>query len=159
MASLPMAWLLISGAVQSSKRMLVWKNSGTLFATTVKDSPSSFMAHWDYGRYLAMSGRERQGLNEIRIADSLISDHPRLVEELSLWVRKLDGCEAALPYFRREVQLEGEWPVGRSRLVFCLLELGRAEEASTVAHEGVARGLPAFAPLAKRADSLLHPPR
>jgi len=146
--------LLVAPAWRTLTRERVWRDTGTLLAATVRDAPDSYRAWWLLAHHLAEVGDTARATAMYREAAERPASDARFWEEFGQFVRVTTGCEAAVPIFRRGLAQSDSAVVARSRLYYCLLDVGALDEARAVAAEGVSLGDSAFVALMARADSL-----
>jgi protein O-mannosyl-transferase len=149
--------VVVLGAVRSSRRQPVWRNDETLFAQTVLDAPLSYRAQFFYGQLLFAQGRRAEGEHRLTLAIAL-NPTPSDVSPLNYLAtqyRDAGMCPQALPLYQRAIANDPARPDVRYGLAECLLALGRASDARTLAEEGLRRGdlEPLFRGLIVRSDS------
>jgi hypothetical protein len=143
--------VLIAGAVRSSLRQGIWRDNRTFFARMIQDAPGSYRAFSVYGSYLALEGDLDAAAREFQRSAELFPQDPKMLEEYGQVLRREHRCGEALPILGRALELDSSRPVARSRLYFCLMEVGDTTAAQAVASEGVRLGLATFEPLVRRA--------
>jgi hypothetical protein len=153
------AILLLAGVAWSAWRQPVWRDNATLFRQMTLDAPFSYRAHWGYGSILYTTGDKPQGLIHLQMAARLYSSDPTMLEDVGGRLADAGGCQYAEPLFRKALAVvpppNDAWSV-RTRLIFCLMDLNRFDEAAAEARAGEKEIIMAtqFRGLAKTADSM-----
>lgn len=148
---------LVAGVWRSATRNAFWHDSNSAFAQMAVDAPLNFKAHYAYGGQLFEEKRPREGEIEWRMAIALYPTYHGVYVDLAHRYRMAHLCDAALPLYRKAIELEPELPVVVVSIAACQLELARWHEARTTARVAIADGLykKAFRYIADRADSAL----
>ena len=133
-----LAMLLAGGIVRSSSRNLVWHDNPRLFRQTVLDVPTSYRAHWMLAEYLTDAGRTREGLDEMLLAVVLgRRNDPGLLSFAADRFRMANQCPRAMGMYRRALEIDPTLPELRFNASVCLLQLGKFEEAKSLARRGL----------------------
>ncbi|MFI5210260.1 MAG: tetratricopeptide repeat protein [Gemmatimonadales bacterium] len=153
------AFVLLAGVAWSAWRQPVWKDNATLFRQMTIDAPFSFRAHWGYGSILYTTGDKPKGLYHLQVAARLYPGDPTMLEDVGGRLADAGGCKFAEPIFRQALAAvpppTDAWSV-RTRLIFCLMDLNRFDDAAAEAREGERQivMVSQFRSLAKAADSM-----
>jgi hypothetical protein len=153
------AFILLAGAAWSAWRQPVWRDNATLFRRMTLDAPFSYRAHWGYGSILYTTGNKPEGLKHLQIAARLYPGDPTMLEDVGGRLADAGGCSYAEPIFRQALAAvpppSDVWSV-RTRLIWCLMDLSRFEDAAAEARMGekeIVMGTQ-FRSLARAADSM-----
>jgi hypothetical protein len=103
-----------------------------MWGQTVIDVPDSYRAHVALGSLLMRAGYEEAAINAYARSVELWDQVSGPMWQLAEWLRNLDRCEAAVPYYRRTVELSDFVPA-RASLVSCLVWLGDYRTAKAYA--------------------------
>jgi hypothetical protein len=153
------ALVLILGVAWSAWRQPVWRDNATLFRRMTIDAPYSYRGHWGYGSILYTTGHKPEGLVQLQIAARLYPGDPTMLEDVGGWLADAGGCQYAEPIFRQALAAvpppSDAWSV-RTRLIFCLMDLNRFEDAAAEARAGEKEivMVSQFRGLARTADSM-----
>lgn len=147
------ALLLGVAAWRSSVRQPVWRDNDTLLTTTVLDAPKSYRARWQLARHLAGRDEFEPAREAFRQALDRYPHDPRLLEDYGQLLRRMGRCAEAVRVLQQALIIDSTRVMARSRLYYCLIQLGRPADAGRVAQAGVALGDSAFGPLVDKADS------
>ncbi|MGE3616638.1 MAG: tetratricopeptide repeat protein, partial [Gemmatimonadales bacterium] len=135
------AGLLITlGASRSFSRQAVWRDNRALFDQSLIDEPRSYRTYFVAGREYVIEQRPAAAIAAFRRAAELYGGDQRVFEEWGQVLRSQGRCADAIPILERGLALDRTRIVSRSRLVECLLTVGRAEDAANAAREGLALG-------------------
>jgi protein O-mannosyl-transferase len=133
-----LALLVAGGIVRSSTRNFVWHDNETLFRQTVLDVPTSFRAHWMLAEYLTDAGQTRQGLDEMMLAVVLgRRNDPGLLSFAADRFRMANQCPLAMGMYRHALEIDPTLPELRFNASVCLLQLGKFDEAKSLARQGL----------------------
>lgn len=133
-----LAALLAGGIARSSTRNLAWHDNGKLFRQTVLDVPMSYRAHWMLAEYLTDAGQTAEGLDEMLLAVVLgRRNDPGLLSFAADRFRMANQCPRAMGMYRRALEIDPTLPELRFNASVCLLQLGKFEEAKSLAHQGL----------------------
>lgn len=135
------ALLIVAGALRSALRQPVWANDEVFKAHMVIDAPRSYWAQWLYGDYLYFTDRLQEGERHMRLAVQLEPDNPYILMLLGQRYQDHGFCQPAVEFLGRSVALTPERWRTRLRLVRCLLELRRFDEARDQIRTGLSVGL------------------
>ncbi len=153
------AIVLLAGLAWSAWRQPVWRDNATLFRQMTLDAPFSYRAHWGYGSILYTTGNKPQGLVHLQVAARLYPRDPTMLEDVGGRLADAGGCQYAEPIFRQALAAvpppSDAWSV-RTRLIFCLMDLNRFDEAAAEARAGAKEivMVSQFRGLARTADSM-----
>jgi tetratricopeptide (TPR) repeat protein len=132
------ALLLVAGIARSSTRNLVWHDNDRLFRQTVLDVPTSYRAHWTLAEHLTNAGKTQEGLEEMLLAVVLgRRNDPGLLSFAADRFRMANQCPRAMGMYRKALDIDPTLPDLRFNASVCLLQLGKLEEARSLAHEGL----------------------
>lgn len=148
---------LIAGASHSAERQRAWKDSDTVFRTLIADAPWSFKAHYANGGMLWEARRPGEAEREWRMAIGLFPGYYGVYQDLAHKYREAHVCPAAIPLYRKALEIEPALPFSRVGLTACYLEMAEFRNARAEARRGIADGLyrRAFEYMIGRADSAL----
>lgn len=132
------AVLLAAGAVRSSTRNRVWHDNDRLFRQTVLDVPTSFRAHWMLAEHLTVAGQTQEGLEEMLLAVVLGNrNDPALLSFAADRFRMANQCPRAMGMYRKALEIDPTLPELRFNASVCLLQLGKLDEARSLARDGL----------------------
>jgi protein O-mannosyl-transferase len=117
------------GAWHSYQRTKVWKNNEILLDTAVRDAPAVYRSHYMRGAWKFEQGQMVEGEREMRAAMSLYQDDPYVYFELGQQYLNAHDYAAAAALFRRSLQCDSSFTIGRVRLAVALSELNDWPEA------------------------------
>jgi hypothetical protein len=120
---------LLFGAWRSYQRTKVWKDNGTLFDHAVLDAPGVYRSHYMRAIWKFDQKQMVEGEREMRIAMSLYDGDPYLYFELGQQYLNAHEYQAAARLFRRSLQCDSTFTLGRGRLAVALAELNDWPEA------------------------------
>lgn len=133
-----LVFFLGAGITRSSTRNLAWHDNERLFRQTVLDVPSSFRAHWMLAEYLTDAGQWGEGLDEMMLAVVLgRRNDPGLLSFAADRFRMANQCPRAMGMYRRALDIDPTLPELRFNASVCLLQLGKFEEAKSLARQGL----------------------
>jgi hypothetical protein len=147
------AAIVLLGAWRSAIRHPVWRDTGTLFAQTVRDAPRNYRAHWTYGLNLYEHGNRESGIAELITAIELFPADPTLYSDAGDLYRTDGRCDRAIPMYGRALALTPGLKFTRSRLASCFMRTGRYAEARRELSRLVAEGSPEFGEFIPAVDS------
>ncbi len=122
----------VLGVSRSQSRHRIWRDSNRMWGQTVIDVPDSYRARVAFGSLLMRAGYEDAAIASYAQSVELWDQVSGPMWQLAEWLRNLDQCEAAVPYYRRTVELSDFAPA-RASLVSCLVWLGRYQDAKAYA--------------------------
>jgi protein O-mannosyl-transferase len=132
------ALLLVAGIARSSTRNLIWHDNDRLFRQTVLDVPTSYRAHWTLAEHLTNAGKTQEGLEEMLLAVVLgRRNDPGLLSFAADRFRMANQCPRAMGMYRKALDIDPTLPDLRFNASVCLLQLGKLEQARSLAHEGL----------------------
>jgi hypothetical protein len=132
------AVLLAAGLARSSTRNRVWHDNDRLFRQTVLDVPTSYRAHWTLAEHLTNAGQTREGLEEMLLAVVLgRRNDPGLLSFAADRFRMANQCPRAMGMYRKALDIDPTLPDLRFNASVCLLQLGKLDEARSLAHAGL----------------------
>ena len=148
---------LALGVARSSTRNAFWHDSDSAFAMMVDESPLNFKAHYAYGGQLFERHKGREGELEWRLAIALMPDYHGVYMDLAHKYREAHLCQAALPLYRKALEVEPDLPIAYVSIAACQLELAQWHAARTTSRVAIADGMykKAFRYIIERADSAL----
>jgi hypothetical protein len=133
-----LAAVLAGGIARSSTRNVAWRDNEKLFRQTVLDVPMSYRAHWMLAEYLTDAGQTTEGLDEMLLAVVLgRRNDPGLLSFAADRFRMANQCPRAMGMYRRALEIDPTLPELRFNASVCLLQLGKFEEAKSLAHQGL----------------------
>lgn len=152
-----LAMPLVAGAAHSAERQRAWKDSDTVFRTLIADAPWSFKAHYANGGMLWEARRPGEAEREWRMAIGLFPSYYGVYQDLAHKYREAHVCPAAIPLYRKALEIEPALPFSRVGLAACYLEMAQFRNARSESRRGIADGLyrRAFEFMIGRADSAL----
>ena len=121
--------VLVLGAWRSYQRTKVWKDNGTLFDHAVLDAPAVYRSHYMRGIWKFDQKQMVEGEREMRIAMSLYDADPYVYFELGQQYLNAHEYGAAATLFRRSLQCDSMFTIGRGRLAVALADLNQWPEA------------------------------
>ncbi|HYN81536.1 MAG TPA: tetratricopeptide repeat protein [Gemmatimonadaceae bacterium] len=132
------ALLLVAGIGRSSTRNRVWHDNDRLFRQTVLDVPTSYRAHWTLAEHLTNAGQTQEGLEEMLLAVVLGKrNDPGLLSFAADRFRMADQCPRAMGMYRKALDIDPSLPDLRFNASVCLLQLGKLDEARSLAQDGL----------------------
>jgi hypothetical protein len=130
--------LLAAGVARSSTRNPVWHDNDRLFRQTVLDVPTSFRAHWMLAEHLTDAGQTQEGLEEMLLAVVLgRRNDPGLLSFAADRFRMANQCPRAMGMYRKALEIDPTLPELRFNASVCLLQLGKLDEAKSLARDGL----------------------
>ena len=150
------AVILMAGIARSAVRAPVWRNNRSFFDQMLVDSPRSYRSHWVHALRLFDARDTEGGDREFATALALFPDDPELLAQVGDRYLASKRCAEAVRLYRRSMELHpGERYFG-TRIVRCLVELGRLEEARQELSRELAAGEPDAHSDSVRLDSILR---
>lgn len=148
----PVAALLVAGLFGYGARTVLrnaeWRNELSLFEATVRDSPSSFRARSNLGRAYLEAGDTRraaslhsQALSLAQTSSQLATAHANL--GITYWSE--GRHEAAIPEFRRALEINGPDAAIYTNLAAAFLAMDRPSDAEKALQQAIATD-PRYAP-------------
>jgi hypothetical protein len=134
--------LLAAGVLRSAERQSVWRDNGSFTEHLLLDSPRSYRSHWVRANRLFAAHDPSAGERELATAIALFPDDPQLLAQLADRYRGSRRCSAAVPLYRRSLMIDRSRAYLRSRLLECLIRLGRLDEAQLEVRNALRRGEP-----------------
>jgi hypothetical protein len=150
-----LAVTVVLGVGRSRSRSRVWHDNLILFSQSIADAPRGYRAYRDFGIALGEEGRLPEAEAVLRRAAALYDRDARVFEELSHAIRRQRTCLDAVPFMQQALAVDSSLTLSRSRLYYCQLKSGQILAARETAARGEALGLPEFAPMRVKADSML----
>jgi tetratricopeptide (TPR) repeat protein len=148
------ATLLAVACVRSALRQPVWRSSRSVEAQALRDSPLSYRTHWWRGRrlYLArdLDGAQREFGESLQLFDG----DPRVLSAIANHYSALNRCDEAIRLYRRSLALDPGQRWLPQRIIHCLVDLGRLDEARREVSAALARQDPFVEDEMTRLDSL-----
>ncbi len=135
--------VLVTGAFRSERRTRVWHDNDTLFRNAVVDSPGGYRPHYMLGSWLFQHRHIRAGEAEYKIALKLFPYDPYMTFNLAERYREFGLCEPAIANYQWTLDLDPDFPMGRTQLANCLLQVGRYDSVKVVAIGALKAGGPA----------------
>jgi tetratricopeptide (TPR) repeat protein len=115
---------------------LTWQQVGsyrdleTLWRDTVEKNPGSWMARASYAAVLMDKNQFDEAMTHLRAAEKIDPNNAEIQNNIGLVLLQTDGPEAALPYYRRALEIEPSRAAAvHYNLGHALLLLGRPDEA------------------------------
>jgi hypothetical protein len=134
--------VLTAGIVRSELRAPVWRDDETLFRRAIVDSPDGYRTHYMLGSWLFRHDHMREGEAQYKIALKLFPYDPYMTFNLAEQYRKFGLCAPAIPFYRWTWDLDPDFPMGRTQLANCLLEVGQYDSAKVAALGALKAGGP-----------------
>ena len=134
--------VLLTGAVRSERRSTVWHDNDRLFRNAIVDSPDGYRPHYMLGSWLFQHDQMREGEAQYKIALKLFPYDPYMTFNLAEQYRKFGLCAPAIPFYRWTWDLDPDFPMGRTQLATCLLEVGQYDSAKVAALGALKAGGP-----------------
>ncbi|HUQ18791.1 MAG TPA: tetratricopeptide repeat protein [Gemmatimonadaceae bacterium] len=132
------AAVLAVGVIRSATRNVAWHDNERLFRQTVLDVPTSYRAHWMLAEFLTDAGHTQEGLDEMLIAVVLgRKNDPGLLSFAADRFRMANQCPRAMGMYRKALEIDPTLPDLRFNASVCLLQLGKLDEAKSLAREGL----------------------
>ncbi|MFN2316418.1 MAG: tetratricopeptide repeat protein [Gemmatimonadales bacterium] len=155
------AIVLVIAGWRSAVRQPEWRDTYTVFKSTVETAPATYRAHLMFGREQRLLGKLSEAEQSFLRATELWSLDPRPFEELGQSMRIRGACGEAVPILKRAVMADSASDTARSRLIECLLVERRWDEAQLEAERGLVQGVTGYQnALARiRAGRLEIPPK
>jgi hypothetical protein len=135
--------ILVTGAARSERRSTVWHDNDTLFRNAVVDSPLAYRTHYMLGSWLFQHRHMKEGEAQYKIALKLFPYDPYMTFNLAERYREFGLCQPAIPFYRWTWDLDPDFPMGRTQLATCLLEVGEYDAAKLAALGALKAGGPA----------------
>lgn len=132
------------GVRRSAERHRVWKDTPTLIRSIVADAPEN------YRGLMLLAGQLRITAPDsaealLRIALARFEGDARVHEDLGQFIRRREGCAAALGFFQRAVLLQPSRETARARAAACARELPPEQRREAIVihrPDSVATGIP-----------------
>jgi hypothetical protein len=134
--------VLLAGAIRSEQRATVWHDNDTLFQHAIVDAPLSYRTHYMYGSWLFQHRHIIAGEAQYKIALKLFPYDPYMTFNLAERYREFGKCEHAIPQYRWTLGLDPGFPLGRTQLADCYLQLGQFDSAKVAALNALRAGGP-----------------
>jgi hypothetical protein len=134
--------LLLAGVIRSERRTTVWRDDESVFRQAVVDAPLAYRSHYMLGSWLLLHRQIREGEAEYKVALKLFPYDPYMTFNLAERYREFGLCEPAIPQYQWTLDLDPSFPMGRTQLANCLLEVGRYDSAKVVALAALRAGGP-----------------
>jgi len=134
--------VLLTGAIRSERRAKVWHDNDTLFRNAIVDSPGGYRTHYMLGSWLFQHRQMREGEEQYKIALKLFPYDPYMTFNLAERYREFGLCKPAIPFYRWTWGLDPNFPMGRTQLANCLLEVGQYDSAKIAALGALKAGGP-----------------
>jgi len=132
--------VLVAGTVRSVDRQRTWRSSEDVFLTMRRDEPTSFRAHYAWGGLLFERGDLVNGEREWRMAIRIMPGYHKIYEDLASRYLQAHLCVAAVPMYRKAIELAGTLPLSRAGIVACELETSQFRAARHEARLGMIDG-------------------
>jgi len=134
--------VLLTGAARSERRTTVWHDNDTLFRHAVIDAPLSYRSHYMYGSWLFQHQHIIAGEAQYKTALKLFPYDPYMAFNLAERYRDFHMCQHAIPQYQWALGLDPEFPLGRTQLATCFLDVGQYDSAKTAALDALRAGGP-----------------
>lgn len=125
--------ILLLGAGRSARRMQAYSDPVSYLGSLLRDAPDSWRTMVGAGIAAVESGDKANGERLLVLAHHAWPGSPRPLQVLAFYYRIEGACAPAEPLLREALALRPGDRWTRLPLVACLLDLGRYEEARTVA--------------------------
>lgn len=106
-----------------------WRDAGTLFGHAIAATRDNWLAHLNYGQWLAKQGRADEASREFRATVELRPTFPEGHRELAVALKELGRHEEAVVHLGEALRLGVKSPEDQGALAGLLGELGRFEES------------------------------
>lgn len=152
-----LAIVLMSGAAWSAERQRVWADSNTVFKALAADAPLSFKAHYANGGMMWEDHRPGEAEREWHMAIALFPEYFGVYQDLAHKYREAHICPAAIPLYKKALQIEPALPFSHVGLTACYLEIANFRTARSEARTSIADSAyrAAFEFMLCKADSAL----
>jgi Flp pilus assembly protein TadD len=130
MRGVPKIGLLGILAMLAAGQSPMYRDSETLYRTTLRRNPECWMAHNNLGLILSARGQRREALLHLRQAVALKPDYFDGHNNLGLALAQSGQPKAGLPHLRRAVRLNPTAAEARNNLGIALAACGRPYEAA-----------------------------
>lgn len=126
---------VVAGLVLVALCGLTWKQCGmyanaeTLWRTTVKQNPGSWMAHYCLAHAVGAEGRNDEAIAEFKKGIQLKPDIPEAHMDLALACRRKGDMTAAISQYEKALKLKADLPEACNGLALVLDSVGRRDEA------------------------------
>jgi hypothetical protein len=131
--------ILLAGVVRTALRLPVWRDAQSFREQALRETPGSYRTHWVRGMQLFQAHDLAGGERELVTAMTIFPNDPQLLARLADHYRETRRCDAAVGLYRRSLAIDSTRFYLRQRMVSCLIELGRPDEAMAVARRAIAR--------------------
>jgi protein O-mannosyl-transferase len=129
------AKLLLCCALLSILFLLSWKQSGsycdaeTLYWTTIRKNPDSWMAHNNLGILFADRGRNEEAIAHYRKALELKPDNAEAHNNLGTLLEKMGRTDEALAHYQKALEINPNLAHVHNNLGLLFSNMGRTDEA------------------------------
>jgi protein O-mannosyl-transferase len=134
--------VLLTGAVRSEQRATVWHDNNTLFQHAIVDAPLSYRTHFMYGSLLFQQRHIVAGEVQYKMALKLFPYDPYMTFNLAERYREFGRCQHAIPQYQWTLALDPDFPLGRTQLADCLLQVHQFDSAKVAALNALKAGGP-----------------
>ncbi len=148
--------VLAAGLVRSAVRQTVWRDNRTVFDQMLVEAPRSYRSHWIHGRRLFQQRDQAGGDRELARALDLFPNDPALLAQVADRYRASGRCGEAVLLYRRSLLIDERAHYLRPRIIGCLVQGGRLEEAREEAAKGMLARSPDAQHDSARVDSLIR---
>lgn len=127
---LPLGAIVTVGllAVLSNRQSEIYRDTITLFETTLERNPTSWMAHNNLGRAYAEAHRPADALEQFQATLRLKPDHAAALSNIGSLYQDKDP-KRAIEYFEQALRIDPKYADAHTRLAIALATIGRDEEA------------------------------
>ena len=115
-----------------------WQNSETLFQQALACTANNFVAHNNYGAYLANEGRLKQARDQMNQALAIKSDHAGVHINLGVVASKLGQFHQAAQHYQQALKINPHEPTALKNLGNTYEKLGNLQKAALYYRKAIA---------------------
>jgi hypothetical protein len=123
------ASLILAGGWKTFDRTQVWKNNDTLFNQALEDAPYVYRSHFMMGAWLFTKQHLIEGEKQYRLALAMYDRDPYVWYSMGQEYMNHRMYKAAIPFFRKAIEVDPTVYEARARLAAALAEAGEWDEA------------------------------
>jgi tetratricopeptide (TPR) repeat protein len=132
-------------AVRSATRVPTWSTQARFYTGLTADAPRSYLAWKTAGVYWYGAGEHDRAIADLQRAAALWPHDYEVNDRLGQFLRSDGQCDAAIPVLIEGVQLDPDAPTVRAKLIECLVDERRWDDAERYARDAIAAGHGEFA--------------
>jgi Tfp pilus assembly protein PilF len=121
--------LVLAGGWRTFHRTQVWKDNDTLFAQALVDAPYVYRSHFMMGAWQFTKKHLIEGEKEYRVALAMYDRDPYVWYSMGQEYMNYRMYKAAIPFFRKALEVDPTLSESRARLAAALAESGQWDEA------------------------------